>query len=401
MALCAEPTHCLTNKGVVQWVSDNIPGYDINVGTWASNLKATMILNVVGRCSMPIAKRLSNGVGSEEDKSGEWFTLLPGMLDEVEHWDALRKIPISASESRQGLSSGSRRNGQLNDSHQADDNESGSKSSGSQSDQESENESDSSSGDSDAMDLDDTEPADGVGNGAATVEINHPDDDDDDDDDDEGPLVRARRSRRPAAVNRPPETARPFRISTDDDRMDTDDGLHSRPAENVITSPHDLASKRAANTKAGDTNPPEYDDENIAIAEKSFFSAWPEYDPANAFDRSSKIEEIRQRPRRKQLFGKPAMYSPLGEMDILQPRARRGISTTQQKSHAPRGESKQVRTTDSEGTTYVEYETIEEFLALPDDLIPMILEGQLCYRDGKRNKDGSLSRAKTIYRTNI
>ena len=49
-------------------------------------------------------------------------------------------------------------------------------------------------------------------------------------------------------------------------------------------------------------------------------------------------------------------------------------------------------------STSKEYKSLEEFFEIPDNMIPIISEGQLAYRDGKRTEDGRLPRAREIFK---
>jgi hypothetical protein len=48
--------------------------------------------------------------------------------------------------------------------------------------------------------------------------------------------------------------------------------------------------------------------------------------------------------------------------------------------------------------TRKEYTSLEEFFDFPDNMIPIISEGQLAYRDGTRTDDGRLPRAREIFK---
>jgi len=45
-----------------------------------------------------------------------------------------------------------------------------------------------------------------------------------------------------------------------------------------------------------------------------------------------------------------------------------------------------------------EFETLDEFFDFPANVIPIISEGQLAYRDGMRNDDGRLRRAREVFK---
>ncbi|KAK5149278.1 hypothetical protein LTS14_010983, partial [Recurvomyces mirabilis] len=54
------------------------------------------------------------------------------------------------------------------------------------------------------------------------------------------------------------------------------------------------------------------DADNIDYSAKSLFDEWPQYDPKYEVDNVAKLQEIKQRPTRKQMFGRSTMYTRLG-----------------------------------------------------------------------------------------
>ncbi|CAK4033089.1 hypothetical protein AC578_7249 [Lecanosticta acicola] len=100
MALCDTPHHRMQADRVVQWVSLNVPGYnDTRSGTWADGLKSTLILNSQGRSGEILCKRLSWEEGNGGLMHKDWYQLLPGIEDRIEHWDHQLKRPMFPSSS--------------------------------------------------------------------------------------------------------------------------------------------------------------------------------------------------------------------------------------------------------------------------------------------------------------
>lgn len=134
----------------------------------------------------------------------------------------------------------------------------------------------------------------------------------------------------------------------------------------------------------------------------SLYDEWPEYRP-QAFDEHEKLAEIRERPKKKKLFGRPAarVYARSQTEPFDQ------AITPYNASPEKRSRTTMVDPTPDEpypwenpdiDPTRKEYKSLEEFFDFPDNMIPIISEGQLAYRDGTRTDDGRLPRAREIYK---
>jgi hypothetical protein len=129
----------------------------------------------------------------------------------------------------------------------------------------------------------------------------------------------------------------------------------------------------------------------------SFYSEWPEYHEENIFDEQAKVAEIIKRPTRKQMFGKPALCSRLRVRErsaevpaipvMVSPEKRTRSFIVDPDNPYPWEKD------DGE-----EFETLDEFFDFPANVIPIISEGQLAYRDGMRNDDGRLRRAREVFK---
>ena len=131
----------------------------------------------------------------------------------------------------------------------------------------------------------------------------------------------------------------------------------------------------------------------------SFYNEWPEYREENILDEQAKVAEIVKRPTRKQMFGKPALCSRLR---VREPSV---------EVHAiPVNVSPEKRTKlfidpdnpypweKDASSTLEEFGSLDEFFDFPANVIPIISEGQLAYRDGTRNDDGRLPRAREVFK---
>jgi hypothetical protein len=131
----------------------------------------------------------------------------------------------------------------------------------------------------------------------------------------------------------------------------------------------------------------------------SFYNEWPEYREENIVDEQAKVAEIVKRPTRKQIFGKPALCSSLR---VREPT----VEVPAIPVHAsPEKRTKLFIDPDNPypwekdaGSIFEEFGSLDEFFDFPANVIPIISEGQLAYRDGTRNDDGRLPRAREVFR---
>lgn len=132
----------------------------------------------------------------------------------------------------------------------------------------------------------------------------------------------------------------------------------------------------------------------------SLFDEWPEFRDEESFDPEEKLAEIRKRPTRKQMFGKPASHSRLGRQEdrtsipmnpTLASREKRSRTLFDANNPYP-WEDPDI------DPTRKECKTLEEFWDYPANMLPIISDGHLAYRDGTRNEDGRLPRAREIFK---
>jgi hypothetical protein len=134
----------------------------------------------------------------------------------------------------------------------------------------------------------------------------------------------------------------------------------------------------------------------------SLYDEWPEF-RQHASDEHDKLAEIQKRPRKKNLFGKSASHPQVRFETELSAQT---FATTNF-SPEKRSRTRMVDARPDEpypwenpdnDPTRKEYTSLEEFFDFPDNMIPIISEGQLAYRDGTRTDDGRLPRAREIFK---
>jgi len=134
----------------------------------------------------------------------------------------------------------------------------------------------------------------------------------------------------------------------------------------------------------------------------SLYDEWPEY-RQHASDEHDKLAEIQKRPRKKQLFGRLASHTQMrfAGNSVTQPVMPTTFSP-EKRSRArmidPRPDDPYPWENSDNDPTRKEYKCLEEFFDFPDNMIPIISEGQLAYRDGTRTDDGRLPRAREIFK---
>ncbi|KAL1629676.1 hypothetical protein SLS56_005329 [Neofusicoccum ribis] len=173
---------------------------------------------------------------------------------------------------------------------------------------------------------------------------------------------------------------------------------------------------------------------NAPYSVKDLFAAAPEYDPANAlWDRDAKIAEIKARPSRKARFTQRLAFARLersphalhNEVDRPLPKAYKAPPFNRPGSGYGNSNSREFRfgevdSRDADMRDATEtaahsqttngmiessdpskpeiFDTLEELLDLPTNLIPTLYDGRLAYRDGTMLLDGTLPRAKKVWK---
>jgi hypothetical protein len=134
----------------------------------------------------------------------------------------------------------------------------------------------------------------------------------------------------------------------------------------------------------------------------SLYNEWPEF-RQHGSDEHDKLAEIQKRPRKKQLFGKLASHPQVRfETDLSAQTFATNNFSPEKRSRTrmvdPRPDEPYPWENPDNDPTRKEYTSLEEFFDFPDNMIPIISEGQLAYRDGTRTDDGRLPRAREIFK---
>lgn len=137
-----------------------------------------------------------------------------------------------------------------------------------------------------------------------------------------------------------------------------------------------------------------------SVLATSLYNEWPEY-RQHASDEYDKLVEISERPSRKEMFGKAVPHtqsllhlvsSGTNCIPYIPSPEKRSRTTMSTLAEPYPWENPNV------DLTRKEYMSLDEFFDFPDNMIPIISEGQLAYRDGTRMDDGRLPRAREIFR---
>ncbi|GAB7330288.1 hypothetical protein MBLNU13_g01932t1 [Cladosporium sp. NU13] len=134
----------------------------------------------------------------------------------------------------------------------------------------------------------------------------------------------------------------------------------------------------------------------------SLYKEWPAFRQL-ASDEYDKLVEIQMRPNKKKLFGKLATHTQtqFGKDSVAQPVIPFN-SSPEKRSRTrmvdPRPDEPYPWENPDNDLTRKEYTSLEELFDFPDNMIPIVSEGQLAYRDGTRTDDGRLPRAREIFK---
>ncbi|KAK5114947.1 hypothetical protein LTR85_009985 [Meristemomyces frigidus] len=438
MALCEAPNHRLQMRGLQRWIHSNIPGYDWDVGKWRNGISTTVSAHTGDKGKRWFKIITWKDGDSEEYGKSQWAQLRPDVAETHERWDPVLKKPVSPSREWRSRQDAQEADGKLardtQDSapepepepvvqqREASPSEvvrdrcakartAKARAARAAKRIEDARKESTMPAEADHMDVDESHTLGEDSGDAAALHGQTVLGDATESSDDE-PLALLRRDLpksfvAPAAMMQ----LSPASLEDEDkpqDLMDLDvppspDKLPILSAEDEPKAekarPPRLNQVQASNMSLAQLI--KLEAENIDYSAKSLFDEWPEYDPANQFDKEAKIAEIKKRPTRKQMFGKPAMYSRLGSNnETAKPLQAARTSTP----NSLRGSAERTKRPTSfsafpleENVTH--YDTLEEFFDLPANPIPFIHHGQLAYRDGTRDENGKLPRAKIIYKT--
>jgi hypothetical protein len=440
MAMSMFPTQRMQAKDIVDWISANIPTCKAGEGNWRERVvsqltQGTRTKTVGGYWTMEEWKGGDSGVPEKK-----WYKLLPEKADEMWTWCPLRQEPIPPKRPSVAKTSSLKRQRESKSTEGATALR-GTLSVSSASTPttplvtkpstaiNSATALDSSkrrstmiarTPDRDAMDVDGSLSADAARvedeqpNGSiaprskeprATPGIDHASSDDE-------PLVKRRRrddlikpredmqQHTPAntEMEELPDAENDVGHVTATEHRDNIDLGRSTEASNSL-----IPSKRAKvvilNMRKGslsdDVNKPPTRNHLVT----SFYSEWPEYRKENIHDEQAKVAEIVKRPTRKQMFGKPALCSRLRvqETSVEVPAIPVHVSPEKRTKLFIDPDNPYPWEKDA-GSIFEEFGSLDEFFDFPANVIPIISEGQLAYRDGTRNDDGRLPRAREVFK---
>ncbi|PPJ59514.1 hypothetical protein CBER1_11661 [Cercospora berteroae] len=419
MALCAAEEHAATTKWVANWVANNIPNYHIGEGSWAKHMEAVMCLNATGRSGKIILTSAETQiVEGGKPKTRKLYSLLPGLEDQLEHWDEVLQQPRSPITSRKQDITDIATTA-VNDSDVPQQRRPMQKlpplklrAQGS-----------SQVPEANAVDIRDRNTADAA----------FPETDSSDSDTDHRTRIRPRKViSATAAENQEldgdsseedvPLMSRLGHHSPSEQLPFAANALVKRVNRSITTTPsatlqeHEYVAPAVAAADRQELDPPfiheeeelallqmiDNDNKNRIHSSLSLFADRPQYDPNSADKRRAKMAEIAQRPRRKEIFGKPAGHSVLGFTPLFQQWSRPSSALASDSKTGPLGKrndntgkpKSRLREPRPDGTQIEEFATLEDFLNLPDDLVPAIVDKQLVYR----HRSGM---SRTMYKTGI
>ena len=134
----------------------------------------------------------------------------------------------------------------------------------------------------------------------------------------------------------------------------------------------------------------------------SLYKEWPEF-CQHASDEYDKLAEIQMRPKKKKLFGKlgPHTQTQFGKDPVAQPVIPFNFlpeKRSRTRMVDPRPDEPYPWENSDNDPTLKEYTFLEQLFDFPNNMIPIVSEGQLAYRDGTRTDDGRLPRAREIFK---
>ncbi len=420
MALIANAGQSMTNNAIVLWIANNIPGYGLKKGNdWEGNVKATVSHRRVGNghSNKELWKSVERSPSIKHTVPLEW-ELLPGMEDELLHWDPVLKEPRSPDsswKSRQDAGQRTERNVDAEpeedgsdtrplkrvrlDKHPSQEPATSTKATGDIIQEPPTRKEKSLESLGKAV----TSPAeamDGVVETVSTIEAGQRRVSADSASSIEEPIMRVRRDRVPEKP-----AGQPLDTAQDVTDIDAADGVGADP-----TTVHRVISPRAPQPR-GQALPStleatileliNQDAENIDATATSLFDEWPEYDPANEFHYGAKIAEIKKRPNRKHRL--PQRNDPWSEWKparLAEMKDSRQSSASEERGHrASRKSTLGVSPWTADDSNVKHYDTFEEMFGLPANPIAIWHGEELAFRDGTRNEDGSLPRAREVFKS--
>ncbi|RMZ15396.1 hypothetical protein D0860_01677 [Hortaea werneckii] len=426
MALCDAPNHRLQLRGIAAWIAENIPSYDLGVGNWEHGLDVTLRAHVGDRGKM-MFKTVDFKPGADDERYGnkEWYQMHEALASTHERWDpdlkqAVSPLFASSGEATEVVDAAEReqasdekhsvrRDNTPNDHQYEDATPIKALNPGSGKAKAANNlngQIGSRLGKPSMKDLADPTRHVEVDENAASENTRVAEDSENE------PLhaVRRRYAVPEAQMKAPePEVEETQGIRHSKEQLSTPAKAPTEAGCTAATLQKTSTWATPMSSAAGDDQSPlepvtqdEHDETHTAL---SLFDEWPEYHPARQLDRRTKIAEIKGRPSRKAMFGKPALYSRLGSGEASQS----GHSVNEIRNpSAEKPSEKQAPSARKVAHSIdpfpvernmVYYDTLEEFFGLPQNPVPVMYNGQLAYRDGTKDHSSRVRKAQAYFPT--
>ncbi|GAB1742631.1 hypothetical protein NU219Hw_g8167t1 [Hortaea werneckii] len=415
MALCDAPNHRMQLRGIAAWIAENIPSYKLGVGNWEHGLKVTLGAHVGGKGKMMFkAVDFKHGVDDDRHGSKEWYQMHETVASTHERWDPDLKQAVSPAfakttdvvgASRQKRASGHEHgmgnNDAPSDHHYGEASPVGAikdRTGQAQAAKSLKGPISSHQGNLSVTDISNPPKYVDVDENAASKNPKAGEDSEDE------PLhaVRRRYAAPEAQMKGLPHSQQQLStsmIAPEEEGFDAG----TLPNTNTWRSP----TRGAADDDRSLFQSVTQDEQDVTHTALSLFDEWPKYHPAGQIDRDAKIAEIKRRPSRKAMFGKPAVYSRLGSHEALES----GHSMHQTENlPAEKPREKQVLAARKVAHSIdpfpvepnvVYYDTPEEFFGLPQHLSPVMYNGQLMYRDGSKDHSSRVRKAQAYFPTGL
>ncbi|KAI6886911.1 hypothetical protein KC334_g15552 [Hortaea werneckii] len=425
MALCDAPDHRMQLRGIAAWIAEKIPSYELGVGNWEHGLKVTLGAHVGGKGKMMFkAVDFKPGVDDDRHGSKEWYQMHDIVANTHERWDPdLRQAvsPAFASPekttdvvgaSQQEKASGHEHGVENDDT--PDDHHYGEASPARatkdrlgqvQAAKSSKVSIGSHQGNASVTDFSNSSKHVNVDENAASKNTKAVEDSEDE------PLnaVRRRYAAPEAQMRAPEHVGKEQGFPHSNQQLSTpmiaaeeaDCDAGTLPTTNTWRSP----TRGAADDDRSLFEPTTQGEQDVTHTALSLFDEWPEYHPARQIDREAKIAEIKRRPSRKAMFGKPALYSRLGSHEASQlghsKHPIENLSTEKPGEKQALPAHKVAHSIDPFPVepNVVYYDTVEEFFGLPQNLSPVMYNGQLAYRDGTKDHSSRVRKAQAYFPT--
>ena len=424
MALCDTPDHRLSIRGMCEWITKNIPGYEQSDGRWTGGINTTAY-NHHNRKGNLLRKS-----SITKDDTATYFELRKGALATHERWDPVLKAPVSPSRPRKKqktFSEGAKR--VAVEAHIASEEcEKSNKSSASRKQRTLVKIPDHNGLRADVFSEGygkDVDPGsspkiledEGIYDGPLS---------------DDEPLIKRRASRSlrlPSSSPHATDILEPHPVVAEEQAPDeVSSGTlettvphqpaqpdesggpeHNAPAVlETRSAPAIIPNKSTRDVSTAGTvdfaSLLKLRAETISYHIRSLFKEWPQQRDTAPFDRKAKIEEIKLRRSEKRPFGRPAVHArPEGDTgNGLAPRIQVGSNPPASTIRSPQKNSSFNQFALENGDGLVKhFDTAEEFLDLPDNAIRVVYKKEIMYRDHVVTRDGTLSRATEYFRTGI